>query len=90
MVEENATKENVTTHKLSDYEFKSWSYGLPVPEGWERCPGDKVDVVRRLKPISTVSEEKIEETTPETKTCCNNQSNKDAWKPWNKPCGGCC
>jgi hypothetical protein len=90
MVDKNTAKENVTAHKLSDYEYKSWSYGVPVPEGWERCPGDKVDVIRRLKPISPASEEKTKETAPKAKTCCNHQNNKDAWEPWNKPCGGCC
>ena len=48
MCEENRIQE-VVTHKLSDYEYKSWSYGVPVPDGWERCPGDKVDVIRRLQ-----------------------------------------
>ena len=51
------------------YEYKSWSLGLSVPEGWERCPGYD-DVIRRLKveppeaediPAETESAEVVDE-----------------------------
>jgi hypothetical protein len=31
----------VSQYKLSDYEYKSWSYGFSVPDGWGRCPVTK-------------------------------------------------
>jgi hypothetical protein len=89
MENENITNKT-TGHKLSDYEYKSWSYGISVPDGWERCPGDKVDVIRRLKPQPVKSEEAPATTVPETKSGCNCHKNTNAWEPWNKPSGGCC
>jgi len=46
----------VPHHKRTDYEYKSWSSGVPVPDGWERCPG-YADVVRRLKVAPPVIED---------------------------------
>jgi hypothetical protein len=77
-------------HKLSDYEYKSFSYGVSVPDGWERCPGDKVDVIRRLKPQPVATEQAPTTKAPEAKCGCNTVKNKDAWESWKKPCGGCC
>ena len=80
----------ISQYKLSDYEYKSWSYGVPVPDGWERCPGDKVDVVRRLKakPVGSKGISVTVETL--VKTCQHKVKNNDEWESWNKPCGGCC
>ena len=40
--------EQKTEYKPTDYEYKSWSSGVPVPDGWERCPG-YAELIRRLK-----------------------------------------
>jgi hypothetical protein len=63
---------------------------LPVPDGWERCPGDKVDVIRRLKLQPLKPEEAPVTTTPEAEACKHKTPKADEWEPWNKPCGGCC
>jgi hypothetical protein len=36
-------------HSYKDYDYRGWSRGVPVPEGWERCP-DYENVIRKLKP----------------------------------------
>mgnify|MGYP001046307454 CR=1 FL=1 len=57
--EKKGEAEVKTEHKRSNYEYKSWSFGVPVPGGWERCPGYD-DVIRRLK----VEPPKPEKSTP--------------------------
>ena len=80
--------EGKTEYKRSDYEYKSWSSGVAVPDGWERCPG-YTDVIRRLKP----SVLKPEDTPVECKaeeTVCQIKETKDDQKPSSPPRGGCC
>lgn len=67
----------VSSYKLSDYEYKSWSYGVPVPDGWERCPGDKVDVIRRLKDKSTESKDTTVKEKNPLKICQTKVKNDD-------------
>jgi hypothetical protein len=64
--EKNAEAEVKTEYKPTDYEYKSWSCGVPVPDGWERCPG-YADVIRRLK----VALPKTEDTPAETEARIN-------------------
>ncbi len=47
--EKKVEAEANVVHSYKDYEYRGWSCGVPVPEGWERCP-DYANVIRRLKP----------------------------------------
>ncbi|MCJ7768945.1 MAG: hypothetical protein MUO92_00490 [Dehalococcoidales bacterium] len=80
--------EGKTEYKHSDYEYKSWSGGVSVPDGWERCLG-YADVIRRLKPLPS----KPEDTPVKTKTkaaSCQKEAKDDTFKPLGPPKGGCC
>ena len=71
--------EGKTEYKHSDYEYKSWSGGLSVPDDWERCPG-YADVIRRLKPVPL----KPEDTPVNTKTKAasyQKEAKDDTFKP---------
>lgn len=91
MEEKTQNKGTEVSHpELSDYEYKSWSYGVPVPDGWERCPGDKVDVIRRLKAQPAEFKDSTVAERTQEKVCQHKVQNKNQWEPWDKPCGGCC
>ncbi|MFC1874783.1 hypothetical protein ACFLY3_01320 [Chloroflexota bacterium] len=80
--------EGKTEYKHFDYEYKSWSSGVAVPDGWERCPG-YADVIRRLKPVPS----KPEDTPDKTKTkatSCQKEAKDDTFKPWGPSPGSCC
>ena len=80
--------EGKTEYKHFDYEYKSWSGGVSVPDGWERCPG-YTDVIRRLKPVPS----KPEDTPVSTKAkdaCCQKEVKDDTFKPWGPSPGSCC
>ena len=47
--EKKVEAEAGVVRKPTDYEYKSWSSGVPTPDGWEKCPGYD-DVIRRVKP----------------------------------------
>ena len=86
--EKKVEAEVKTEYKLTDYEYKGWSGGVPVPEGWERCPG-YADVIRRLK----VAPPKTEDTHAETETrdtACQKTTKDNACESWVPPKGGCC
>ena len=80
--------EGKTEYKHSDYEYKSWSGGVSVPDGWERCPG-YADVIRRLKPAPSKPEDTPVKTEMKA-TSCQKEAKEDGLEPWNKPQGGCC
>jgi len=61
--EKKAPAEVNKEYKRTDYEYKSWSSGRAVLEGWERCPGYP-DVIRRLKVAPPKPEEPAAETKP--------------------------
>jgi len=83
--EKKVATEVKTEYKRTDYEYKSWSGGVSVPEGWERCPG-YVDVIRRLK----VAPPKIEGTPAKSEAKDTAKAKDDSRESWNSPQGGCC
>jgi hypothetical protein len=83
--EKKEETEKKTEYKHSDYEYKSWSRGLPVPEGWERCPG--YDVIRRLKVKPPEPADTPVKKEPTNTSYSDKKTKDDAWEPWS-PYGG--
>jgi hypothetical protein len=86
--EKAEASEKKTEYKRSDYEYKSWSGGVPAPDGWEKCPG-YADVIRRLKPVTSKPEDKPVETKTEAESS-HKEAKKDGWEPWGPSRGGSC
>ncbi len=85
---ETEKSEKKKEYKHSDYEYKSLSSGVSVPDGWERCPG-YADVIRRLKPVPS----KPVDTPVKTKTkaaSCQKEAKDDTLEPLDPPDSGCC
>lgn len=78
-----------TEHKRSDYEYKSWSFGIPVPEGWERCLGYN-DVIRRLKAEPPKPEESTPVKTENKDTESQKKPKEGDWEPWGPAQRGSC
>lgn len=86
---EPGKSEQKKEYNRSDYEYKSWSGGVPAPDGWERCPGYN-DVIRRLKPVSPNPEAKADKISPKAASCQKKTEDSIFTESWNKPQGGCC
>ncbi len=87
--EQTNSEEQKVEYKRSDYEYKSWSAGVAVPDGWERCAG-YADVIRRLKPVAPETEDKPVNATIKNTSCEKKAKDNIFAEPWNKPHGGCC
>ena len=86
---ETEKAKNKIEYKRSDYEYRGYSGGISLPDGWERCPG-YYDVIRRLKPAPLKTGDKLAKAAPKIESC-RNETKKDTFsESWNKPQGGCC